>query len=85
MCPPNKPHLNNQLTNRDGYPITINKLTVAFSRALNLGNLLSCRKLHVNLEDYTDAPIPQPQSDNNTFEEDRTEHTHARHSDEHRS
>jgi hypothetical protein len=77
MSPPERPHLN-QLTNHDGYPITINKLTVAFSRAPNLGNLLSCRKLHVNLEDYTDIPLPHHRRDNNTVEDEQTEGTTAR-------
>jgi len=39
-----------QLRNRDGYPININKLTVAYSRAPNLGNLLSCRKLRTRID-----------------------------------
>lgn len=59
MSLPEKPHLN-QLTNRDGYPITINKLTVAFSQAPNLGNLLLCGKLHVNLEDYRHTTTTTP-------------------------
>ena len=74
LSPPGRPHLN-QLRNHEGYPITINKLVVAFSRAPNLGNLLSCRKLHVNIEDYTDTPLPQNRRDNNTVEDDETEGT----------
>ena len=69
MSPPERPQFN-QLTNREGYPITINKLTVAFSRAPNLGNLLSCRKLHVNLEDYTDKPLPQHRLNDNVEDDD---------------
>jgi len=46
-----------QLKNRDGYPLDINKLTIAYSRAPNLGNILSCRKLHVKISDYTDSMI----------------------------
>jgi len=53
FTPPGEPSLNH-LTNREGYRVPIKKLTVAYSRAPNLGNLLSCRKLDVRLEDYTD-------------------------------
>lgn len=53
LSPPGKQSLSN-LTNRDGYRIPIKKLTIAYSRAPNLGNLLSCRKLNVRIEDYTD-------------------------------
>jgi len=56
----------NHLTNREGYRIPIKKLTVAYSRAPNLGNLLSCRKLNVTLQDYTDL---LQQHSNNTQEE----------------
>jgi hypothetical protein len=42
------------LRNKDGYQINIRKLTIAYSRAPNLGNLLSCRKLRVNIEEHTD-------------------------------
>ena len=38
-----------QLRNRDGFPIEIRKLTIAYSRAPNLGNILSCRKLQANI------------------------------------
>lgn len=55
MTPKNNKTLN-QLHNRDGYPISIRKLTVAYSRAPNLGNILSCRKLRVKIGDYTDLP-----------------------------
>jgi hypothetical protein len=34
-----------QLKNRSGFDIPIEKLTIAYSRAPNLGNILSCRKL----------------------------------------
>ena len=54
LTPPNATPLYN-IRNRDGYPVNIKKLTIAYSRAPNLGNLLSCRKLHVNVEDYTDS------------------------------
>ena len=53
LTPPNATPLYN-LRNRDGFQVDIRKLTVAYSRAPNLGNLLSCRKLHANVEDYTD-------------------------------
>jgi hypothetical protein len=33
------------LKNREGHPVNIKKLTIAYSRAPNLGNLLSCRRL----------------------------------------
>lgn len=72
LSPPERPHLN-QLRNRDGYPITINRLVVAFSRAPNLGNLLSCRKLRVNIEDFTDTPLLQLQHTDNTVEDEETE------------
>lgn len=42
-----------QLKNRDGYPIDIHKLTIAYSRAPNLGNLLSCRKLKARIDTNT--------------------------------
>jgi hypothetical protein len=35
--------------------VNIHKLTIAYSRAPNLGNLLSCRKLRVKIGEYTDA------------------------------
>ena len=44
-----------KLRNRDGFQVDIQKLTIAYSRAPNLGNLLSCRKLRLNIEDYTDT------------------------------
>jgi len=34
-----------RLRNKSGFPIPIEKLTIEYSRAPNLGNLLSCRKL----------------------------------------
>lgn len=74
LSPPERPHLN-QLRNRDGYPITTNRLVVAFSQAPNLGNLLSCRKLRVNIEDFTDTPLPQLQHTHNTVEGEETEGT----------
>lgn len=42
--PPNDTPLN-ELTNKWGHKIPIQKLTIAYSRASNLGNLLSCRIL----------------------------------------
>ena len=39
-----------QLKNRDGRPIDIRRLTIAYSRAPNLGNLLSCRKLQAQID-----------------------------------
>lgn len=42
--PPNKVALNH-LTNSEGYSIPIDQLTIAYSRAPNLGNLLSYRKI----------------------------------------
>ncbi len=42
------------LRNKDGCRVNIRKLTIAYNRAPNLGNLLSCRKLRVNIEEYTD-------------------------------
>ena len=53
LTPPEKLPLY-QLRNRDGYKISIRQLVLAYSRAPNLGNLLSCRKLKVNINDYTD-------------------------------
>ena len=38
-----------QLTNKEGHLVDIKKLTIAYSRAPNLGNLLSCRKLHAEI------------------------------------
>lgn len=78
LSPPERPHLN-QLRNRDGYPITINRLVVAFSRAPNLGNLLSCRKLRVNIEDFTDTPLLQLQHTDNTVEDEETEGIDSEH------
>ena len=42
--PPGKRPLN-QCTNHEGAPIPIDKLVIAYSRAPNLQNLLSCRKI----------------------------------------
>lgn len=42
------------LKNREGHVVDITKLTIAYSRAPNLGNLLSCRKLKISVGDYTD-------------------------------
>jgi len=47
--PPNQKKLS-ELTNDMGYPIPISKLTIAYSRAPNLGNLLSYRKLNVSID-----------------------------------
>ena len=42
------------LRNRDGHLIDIKRLTIAYSRAPNLGNILSCRILRAKIRDYTD-------------------------------
>lgn len=60
--PLDKPPLHT-LTNAEGYRIPISKLTVAYSRPSNIGNLLSCRKLKVNT-----GYIPPP---NNTTSPER--------------
>jgi hypothetical protein len=61
--PPGKQILT-QLKNRDGVRVGINKLIVAYSRAPNLGNLLSCRKLRHRIEDFTDlVPTNQKHDD----------------------
>lgn len=44
-----------QLKNRAGYPINIHRLIVAYSRAPNLGNLLSCRKIRTSQDDSIQA------------------------------
>lgn len=54
LTPPHAAPLYN-LRNRDGIIVDIRKLVIAYSRAPNLGNLLSCRKLRINIEDYTDT------------------------------
>lgn len=43
-APPNEEPLSS-LKNKSGFSIPIEKLTIAYSRAPNIGNLLSCRKL----------------------------------------
>lgn len=48
-APLNEPPLS-KLYNRAGFPIPIEKLTVAYSRAPNLGNLLSCRILKESIK-----------------------------------
>jgi hypothetical protein len=53
LTPPNKPPLY-KLRNREGYPINIKRLTIAYSRAPNLGNILSCRILRAKIGDYID-------------------------------
>ena len=42
------------LRNPEDICMNICKLTIAYSQAPNLGYLLSCRKLHVNIKEYTD-------------------------------
>lgn len=63
-------HSLTHLRNRDGVRVGINKLVVAYSRAPNLGNLLSCRKLQQNIEDYTDILPPLEQDSNDTTHEE---------------
>ena len=58
--PLNKTPLNN-LYNQDGNPISVNRLTVAYTRAPNLGNILSCRVLRAKISDYIDLPTLQTQ------------------------
>ena len=64
FCPPGKQTLTH-LKNRDGVRVGINKLIVAYSRAPNIGNLLSCRKLKHKIEDFTDL-IPCNQEHDDT-------------------
>ena len=45
ILPFKEPHLN-QLENNHGHQIEVNKMTIAYSRPPNLGNLLSSRNLH---------------------------------------
>ena len=45
ILPFKEPHLN-QLENKHGHQIEVNKMTIAYSRPPNLGNLLSSRNLH---------------------------------------
>ena len=51
LNPPNKCSLTN-LYNQDGNPIAINHLTVAYTLAPNLGNILSCRVLRGKIADF---------------------------------
>lgn len=44
FCPPGKPQLN-QLTNQRGARVPVDKMVIAYSRAPNIGNLLSYRKI----------------------------------------
>ena len=44
LQPPYERHLS-QVKNTDGHKIGLRKLTVAYSRPLNLGNILSYRKI----------------------------------------
>jgi hypothetical protein len=53
--PPNKIPFHH-LKNRDGYPIQLRRLTVAYSRAPNIGNLLSCRVLRAKIGESTNTP-----------------------------
>ena len=48
------------LLNRAGHPTEIKQLIVAYSRAPNLGNILSCRKLQTNLNSTTTTNMPLP-------------------------
>ncbi len=45
ILPFKEPHLN-QLQSKHGHQIEVNKMTIAYSRPPNLGNLLSSRNLH---------------------------------------
>ena len=56
LTPPSKPPLYH-LRNCDGSTINIKRLTIAYSRAQNLGNILSCRVLRARIGDYTDTPL----------------------------
>ena len=47
MKPANAPHLS-LVTNLHDYEIEIEQMTVAYSRARNLGNLLTSRNLHLS-------------------------------------
>lgn len=53
LTPPMKPPLY-CLRNREGHPIDIQQLTITYSHAPNLGNILSCRVLQAQIRDYTD-------------------------------
>jgi hypothetical protein len=53
LTPPAKPPLYH-LCNREGATIDIKQLIVAYSRAPNLGNILSCRVLKARIREYTD-------------------------------
>ena len=61
LNPPNKRLLTN-LHNQDDNPIAINRLTVAYTRAPNLGNILSCRVLRGRIVDFINyspaVPLP---------------------------
>ena len=46
-----------KLCNRDGHEIDIKRLIIAYSRAPNLGNILSCRILRARIRDYTDRTL----------------------------
>jgi hypothetical protein len=48
------------LLNRAGHPTQIKRLIVAYSRAPNLGNIVSCRKIqtNLNLTTTTNKPLP---------------------------
>ena len=56
--PPNKTPFS-ALKNRQGHMIPVRKLTIAYSRAQNLGNILSYRKLHATIASQT-STIPLP-------------------------
>ena len=54
------------LFNQDGCQISVNRLTVAYRRAPNLGNILSCRVLRAKLNDFVDLSLITPQAQSNT-------------------
>lgn len=69
--PPNQPPFY-KLRNSYGNPIAILNITIAYSWAPNLGNILSFRKLKVCIEDYTDNPF-------STLPQTRRRHTTHNH------
>ena len=65
LAPPTKPPFST-LRNREGHLLDVKRLTIAYSRAPNLGNILSCRILRARIRDYTDKdhhPILFPTED----------------------
>ena len=62
LTPPNETPLSD-LRNRYGQRVNIRKLTVAYSRVPNLGNLLSCRKLQPSTPSTDDHPMTTREQD----------------------